>query len=184
MTEDILQKVCRHALTLSALAQNSPESQLIPCTFTDYKAAIQATNTSFDLEKLFRVLEIPAFVSMQTLSLNQRNHLQELLGNNWANGDYAVVAILPCDMNGVAFTQEQITNGAHIAILRVNPETHKTVYGDGLPALIPEPLWSAGLFQVELELEDNISNRATITSVEKFLQQVISHFKQVSSQLR
>ena len=181
----VLEQVCIHALALTDLARRDANVTLPSCAFSDFKAAVASMGPdALTKQKLWAVLELNGFTTLASLTMAQKSRWQEILGNSWGNGNTAVVGILPCDNNGTPFTAEQITNGEHIMILRVNPQTHRTIGGEGFPALIPEPLWSAGLFKVEITLEPNNINFATLESVENFLQQVIRHFEQVSNLLK
>ncbi|MBP7057382.1 hypothetical protein KBB08_02735 [Candidatus Gracilibacteria bacterium] len=58
-----------------------------------------------------------------------------------------LLAVLPTNLYGTVWTEEQIRRGEHFCLMGVDAATRSTTTGDRFPAILPPEVFAAGLIQ-------------------------------------
>lgn len=132
----------------------------------EYKEAMQVMATEQVLSEKFLQSRIEYFLR-EVYKFKQK----------FPRGSRLIVGILPCNANGTLYSDAELSEGKHLNLFLVDPNTNMGIYGDTLAALLPQEIEEKCSFIIDYDHGDNLLSEAEFQRFHHSLGQAFANLR-------
>lgn len=180
---EALGRVSKLVAIYTSLAKSMPGQKLDACSLQDFRAAIRAIGEEALTEEVLQA-RVGGSMDVDNLPAHIISRWQKTLADQFFDGSTVLVAPFPCNLNGAAYTKEEVVQGNHIHVVAVDESTRRGAHGEGMFAVLPLQVWQAGTFKVNFDRDDADQRIANAEHTRHFLREVLAHFQSVVDLLK
>ncbi len=169
----------------TGLGRDAPMSvqTLDPASLQDFRAAFRAIGEEALSQEALQA-RVGGSLDVDNLPAYILSKWQQTLAEQFFDGSTVLVAPFPCNLNGKAYSKDEVKQGNHIHVVAVDESTRHGAHGDSMFAVLPQQVWSAGSFRANFDRDTANQRIANAEHTRNFLREILAHFRSVADILK